>query len=185
MKREEILFYLTDGKIIFYQVHNRREYVYLVDTSLFLKWGEISDVERLTSTVARLSAKLNLGLFYLKPNVTVLYNDVCHCDIKFLYKSALMPIGYNRISFIPISKIVKMIKDSDNLVLSSADCFTLINRKIKVASIEELDFEPVVIGKCDNKHVHFSSEDIIFKTFKSCFTKNGKYGIMEAGDDDV
>lgn len=183
MKREEILFYLREGCITLYQVGNRREYIYKVDTSLFFKWGEISDVNVLQEIVGKLVTKLNLGLFYLKPNVVVLYNDVCMCDIKFLYKSALLPLGYNRVSFVPLSKVARMVKETDALVVSEGDCYTFIKDRYKQASLDGCGFEPIVIGKCEGDHIHFADEDIVFKTFKSCFTKRGKYDIIELGDD--
>lgn len=184
MKRESILFYLKSNKIYFYLMNSKKEYVECLDTSLFFKYGEISNVRLCIEAITKLVEKMNLGLYYLKPNITVLYNDVCYADAKFIYRSVLDTIGYNKIDFVPITKLAAKIKDDKNVVISDGDYYILVKSRRRVDSLNSLDWDPVVIGSVDDKYVHFADEEIIYKTFKSCFTKGGNYDIMVVGDDE-
>lgn len=183
MKRETILFYLSTNSIKIYLKRSKKEYVLKEDTSLFFRYGEISCVKMGKKAVSKIIAKLKFGLYYLKPDVVVLYNDVCSCDNEFLYRGLLEEIDANEIEFVPLTKIAKEISDNDNLVVADGDYYTLVNRGEKVNSLDLLDFEPVIIGKKDDKHVHFSDDSIIWNKFKSYFTKGETYDIMEVGDD--
>lgn len=183
MKREDILVYLTVDKIYLYLLNSKKEYVESLDTSPFFKFGEISNVEYLTAVMTKIVSKMNFGLYYLKPNLHVLYNDVCSCDIKFLYRSAFAPLGYNKINFVRLTKLARSIKDHDNLVIGEGNYYTLVKRGEKVSSIKDIDFEPIILGASDKKHIHYSDEDIIWKSFKSCFTNKSSYDIIDIGDD--
>lgn len=185
MKREEILFYLASNKIYMYLINCKKEYIYDIDTSLFFRLGEISDVYHCSIAIAKILSKMNFGFNYLKPNIKVLYNDICSCDIKFLYESALLPIGYNRIDFVPLTKLVKKIRKDEDLVVSDGDYYTLVNRGEKLMSLNNIDFDPVILGKADTKHIHYSDLDIVWKTFKSHFTNRKSYDIIDIGDDNV
>lgn len=168
-----------------YLINGKREYIFDVDTSLFFKFGEISHVYRCSETIAKILSKMNFGLHYLKPDVKVLYNDVCSCDAKFLYENALAVLGYNRIDFIPMTKLAKKIRKADNLVIFDGECYTLVNRGEKCMTLDSLDFDPIILGKTDKSHIHYSDLDILWKTFKSCFTNKESCDIIEVGDDNV
>lgn len=184
MKREEILFYLSTGKIHVYLVKNKKEYIETLDTSLFFKLGEISNVVRCSEAITKLLSKMNFGLYYLKPNITVLYNDVCSADTKFLYRSVLETLGYNNLNFVPLTKLAKKIGKGKNLVVSDGDYYTLVNRGEKSMSLDSVDFDPIILGKTDKSHVHYSDVDIIWKAFKSYFTNDKSYDMIDVGDDE-
>lgn len=184
MKREEILFYITTDIIHIYLKNANKEYLEKIDTSLFFKLGEISDVDRCSEAITKLTSKMNFGLYYLKPNVYVLYNDVCSCDIKFLYRSSLQALGYNRLNFVPLTRLTSKIHEKKNLVVRDGNYYILIDRGEKRMSLESLDFDPIIIGEANDHHVHYADRDILWKTFKTYFTNKKSYDIMDVGDDD-
>ncbi len=183
MKREEILFYLASDVVHVYLTKSKKEYIEQVDTSPFFKCGEISSVKQLREYIEKFASKLNFGLYYLKPELVVLYNDVCAGDVKYLYRHALSPFGYSKASFVPLSRLVKKIKDDEKVVVCDGNCYTLIDSRRKVESLKGLEFEPIVLGETSRKHIHHSDKEILWKTFKSCFTKGSRYGMMDVGDD--
>lgn len=183
MKRETILFYLSTNSMRLYLVRSKKEYVLKEDTSLFFKYGEIKNVELGRKYLSKIISKLKFGLYYLKPDLVVLYNDVCSCDNEFLYRGLLEEIDANGIKFVPLTKIAMDIRDDENLVVADGDYYTLLNRREKVNSLDSLGFEPVIIGEKDDNYIHFSDDSIIWNKFKSCFTKDETYDIMEVGDD--
>lgn len=156
----------------------------MLDTSLFFKYGEISNVNTCSEAITKIMAKMNFGLYYLKPNIIVLYNDVCSADAKFLYKSVLESIGYNKLSFVPLTKLVKRIGKGKNLVVCDGDYYTLVNRGEKCMSLESIDFDPIILGKNDDSHVHYSDGDIVWKSFKTYFTNKQSYDMIGVGDDE-
>lgn len=184
MKRESILFYMATGKIYLYLLNSKKEYKFKTDTSLFFECGEISNVARCRDAITKIMTKMHFGIYYLKPNFTVLYNDVCWGDTKFLYRTVLDVIGFNEIKFVPLSKLISKIRDDENLVVSDGDYYTLPKRGEKMKSLKSLEFEPIMIGKKDDKHVHYADIDIIYGTFKSCFTKGSNYDMIDVGDDE-
>ena len=185
MKREEILFYLTGEGIHFYLSKNKRDLSSQKDTSLFFKYGEISNVKRCAAEIAKIVAKMNFGLYYLKPNVYVLYNDVCACDAKYLYRGCLAPLGANKLFFVSLVEFVKKIRNDKKLVIADKGYYTLVERREKCKSLQNLDFEPIVIGETGEDVIHYADKDVIWKTFKSCFTNGENYDIMDIGDDVV
>lgn len=184
MKREEILFYLSEGKVRIYLYKSKKEYSYDIDTSLFFKWGEILNVELCSDAITKILAKINFGPYYLKPNLYVLYNDICHCDLKFLYRFALEEFNYNEIRFMPMSKLVELIKNDSNIVVYDKNYYTNIKRGEKTVNPKAIGKDVVIIGKSTSKHVHYSDDDIIWREFKDCFTNQKSYGIMNIGDDE-
>lgn len=173
MKREEILFYMATDKVYLYLVNSKHEKIVDLDTSLFFRFGEIYDIETCSKTITELLLKMNFGTFYLKPNMTILYNNVCRSDIKFLYRYAIRELECNNINFVPLKTVLKMVRDDENLVFFDENYYTLINKEEKCAmeQIETyLDFEPVLVGKSDTIHLHYADEDIVWRTFKTYFT---------------
>ncbi len=183
MKREDILLYMTSKKTYVYLKRSDKEYILDEDTSLFFKLGEISNEKMCEDFFTEISSKMNFGLYYLKPDITVLYNDVCSCDLKFLYSCALRGFNYNLIDFVPLSKVVKIIRDDDNTVVFDDNYYTLIGRGEKSVNESSIDFDPVFIGKKGTDHIHYADEDLIWTTFKSHFTKRRRYDIIDVGDD--
>ncbi len=164
LKRETILFYMTNNKIYLYRSLLKKENIIDTDTSTFFSFGEIKDVEECQKCLRKILSKINLSTIYLKPNFIVLYNDVCNSDIKFLYKEVLKVFDYNKVKFISLSVVTSKITHDENLVIFDHDYYTLVSKEKKLTR-EEFDFNPIMIGKSDNKYIHYSDIDIIWKKF--------------------
>ncbi len=164
-RRETVLFYMVNDKIYLYRTVARKENIIEVDTGLFFSFGEISDVEECQKCLTEIQTKMNFNAIYLKPNFIVLYNDVSHSDLKFLYKEVLKVFDYNEVKFVPISAVATKIRNDENLVVFDKNYYTLIVRREKCMT-DDFDFEPVFIGKKDREHIHYSDADIIWKKFK-------------------
>lgn len=172
MKREEVLFYLTTGKIYLYLKNTKREIIEDIDTSTFFKYGEISSVEDFTNTINDFMNKKKIFTGIFKSNIYVLYNNITNCDLTFLYKSALNSMGFNNIEFISITKVLKTIGSFKRLVLCDEDYFTLIDKKEKVLNLNDITFEPILIGGNMGNFTHYADTDLIWNSFKSHFTNN-------------
>jgi len=184
MKREAILFYLSTDKLRLYRTRGKQEEVFEIDTSLFFEFGEISNVQKCARVLTKYLARMHFGPVYLKPDFIVLYNDVSHSDIKFLYRAVLGEMEANSIKFVPLTRVAKSIRDDENLVLFDKNYYTLVNRGEKLMNLETIDFEPVLIGNEDTSHLHYSEEDIVWRTFKSHFTNLVNCDNMDVGDDE-
>ena len=183
MKREEILFYMTVNKISIYLIEARSEKIIESDTSLFFKLGEISNVLECRKVVTEILSKLNFSFLYLKPNITILYNDVCNSDLKYLYKCVLRELNFNTIFFAPVRKLVKDYINKQNIVIFDENYYTDIDRGEKYLNLKCISFDPILIGKKDNVHKHYAKEDIIWSTFKTYFTNLRSCDKMDVGDD--
>lgn len=171
MKRETVLFYLTNGKIQIYLVNAKKEITVKTDTSLFFKFGEISDVSVCSDTIMDVINSKNILKGILKPSLKVLYNGNTNADLKYLYKSALLPFNYNSIDFIDLNEIIKFIKDDERVIVFDKDYYTFYKDGKKTSDIDYIDFEPILIGIKKSENIHFSDINIIWNTFKSHFTK--------------
>lgn len=171
MKREEVLFYLTTGKIQFYLVNSKKEIFVKLDTSLFFKFGEISDVNLCSDVISDIISKKKILNGILKPTITVLYNDNMYSDLKYLYKTALIPFNYNSIKFIGLNEIIKYIKDDKKVIVFDGDYYTYYKDGFKCKNIDNIDFEPILIGIKSEDNIHFSDQNLIWNTFKTHFTK--------------
>lgn len=183
MKREEVLLYLSIGKVRLYFVNAKDEYIFEEDTSLFFEYGEISNEKLCEEFFLNISSRINLGFYYLKPNIHVLYNDICYSDSKFLYKCALRGLSYNKLDFVPISKLITKIRKKDEVIIFDENYYTLVGKKRKTKSLEGIDFEPIMIGSKQTDNIHYADLDILWNTMKTYFTKGQSYGIIEPGDD--
>ena len=184
MRREEILLYLTQDRINIYFVKAGRETIIDKDTSLFFEFGEISNERECEKVLTEILSKMNFSLFYLKPNLTILYNDVCKSDIRFLYRCSVREVNFNSIYFVPITKLVKNYIKKKNIVVFDKNYYTDIDSGEKFVSEELIDFEQIYIGKKDDKHSHYSESNILWETFKSYFTKIRTCDKMDVGDDE-
>lgn len=184
MKREEILLYISENKFHVYLNSSKEEKIIEKDTSLFFKYGEISNVHACERACTEILSKLNFRLLYLKPNITILYNDVCNADMKYLYKSSLRELNFNAVYFVPLTKLVKDGIKKSNVVVFDENYYTDIDRGEKFMEESCIESEPVYIGKKDNIHIHFSDKDIIWSTFKTYFTNLRTCDKMDVGDDD-
>lgn len=183
MKREEILLYMQNDVTRVYLVNSSKENIINVDTSLFFKFGEISNVALCEKFLTEVLVKVNSGLFYLRPNITILYNDVSYSDIKYLYKSSIKELNFNLVYFVPLSKLVKTYIKKRGVVVFDKNYYTDIDRGCKLKSISGIEFEPILIGGRDNAHTHYSDKDIIWKTFKTYFTNLRSCDKIDVGDD--
>lgn len=183
MRREEMLVFLATDKLYIYSSSAKKEKIIDLDTSQFFQFGEISDVDKCEKIFSENLAKLDFKSFYLKSNYIILYNDITYCDIKFLYKSLFRNIEFNKIAFVPMSRVARRINKSDNLVIFDKNYYTLVSRREKVKSEEDILFEPILIGKTDTDHIHYSDSSIIWKEFKTYFTNARNYDNMDVGDD--
>ena len=80
--------------------------------------------------------------------------------------------NYNDIEFVPITKIVKLINASDNLVLFDKNYYTVFKYNYKTDNVKNINFKPLYIGKVGTQVVHYADDGIVWKTFISYFTKN-------------
>lgn len=183
MKREEILFYLSEGKLSLYFANAQEEKIFDIDTSLFFKCGEISNVQKCENALTEILSKIKFNHSYLKPDLIVLYNDVCYADMKYLFRCALRGFSYNTIRFIKLTKVVKEISKDKNIVVFDKNYYTLIDRGEKCMDDGRLGENPIIIGKSRTAHIHYPEEDIVFRTLKSCFTNADIYDNMDVGDD--
>lgn len=183
MKREEILFYMSEGTVSMYFIRSKLEKIIEVDTSLFFKFGEISDVEKCENMIAELLTKIKFNSSYLKPNLVVLYNDICYADLRYLYRCALRGFSYNTIRFVELSRIAKLLGENKNLVVFDKTYYTSIDRGEKFVNEENLGVNPIIIGKSKSGHIHYPDDKIVWKTFKSHFTNGDIYVNMDVGDD--
>lgn len=184
MRREEILVFLATDKLYIYSVSAKKEKIIDLDTSQFFQFGEISDVEKCEKVISRELSKMDFKTFYLKPNYIILYNDIARSDTKFLYRSLFREIEFNTLAFVPLSKVARRINKSDNLVIFDKNYYTLVNRKEKCKSEDEILFDPIIIGKSDTEHIHYSDSTLIWKEFKTYFTNSRIYDNIEVGDDE-
>lgn len=170
MKKEEVLFYIANGKFYVYLVHAKKEVIEKIDTSSFFKCGEISDVENCQNAIADFVDKKFVLTGFLKPDIKVLYNDTTFCDLKELYKISLLPFNYDDISFIGWNSILKRFHNRERLVVFDCDYYTILKDNIKVQNIDMLKFSPIIIGSKCRDYVHYADLDILWNTFKSRFT---------------
>lgn len=184
MQREEILFYMRSGELDIYQTKSKKEKKIEFDNSLFFEFGEIKNAEEGLKTLSELISSIKLNPFYLKPKLIILYNDICHSDSKFLYKYVLKDLECSEIKFVPLSTIVKKIKDDDRVVVFDKNYYTVIGQKTKIASLDSLDFEPIIIGKKDTNYIHFPDKDTVWKAFKTYFTNSQRCDTIVVGDDE-
>lgn len=184
MQREEILFYMKFGELDIYQTKSKKEKKIEFDNSLFFEFGEIKNAEECMKALSELISSIKFNPFYLKPKLVILYNDACHSDSKFLYKYVLKDLECSEIRFVPLSTIAKKIKDDDRVVVFDGNYYTIINKQIKIESLDDLDFEPIIIGKKDKDRVHYPDKDTIWKAFKTYFTNSQRCDTIVIGDDE-
>lgn len=165
MKREEILVYISSEFIHLYLVNAKKEVIERFDNSFF-RYGEISDVEGLTIEINKAIGNHNIYTGLFKPMLHVLYNDVTNCDLKYLYKAVLSDFNYSDIRFYELSGLIHKINSDTRVVVYDKNYYTLVKKKCKVDNLDNIDFEPIVIGIDDKKNVHFSDKDIIWNQFK-------------------
>lgn len=172
MKREAILFYMQNDKIYIYLSNVKKEIIEKLDTSLLFKYGEISNIKAFRNTIESIIDKNKLLGGILKPNIMVLYNDITNCDLKFLYEIGLEPFSYNKITFFALSELIKEISKNDNIIFFDKDYYTIFKNCKKIKNIDNLDFEPIIIGSNKENNLHYSGNDIIWNKFKTHFTKD-------------
>jgi len=183
MKREKILFFLEKDRINLYFVKSRKEKVIDVDTTLFFKFGEISDVEKCVEVLSEILSKIQFSSYYLKPDIIVLYDGVSYSDMKFLYKFALKEFGYNSLGFVTFKDVVKKITSLENAIVFNKDYYISEEKNKKYIDEKLIDFKPLIIGKNKTEHLHYSDENLLWKTFKTCFTNVKSCDMIDIGDD--
>lgn len=172
MKREVVLFYIECDKIYMYLLKSKKEIIKCINTSFFFNYGEICNVDEFSKVLEKMlhDEKILTGLF--KPILYVLYNDVCNCDLKYLYKTSLLPFNYEKINFVSLSDIVKLINDDSKIVYFDKDYYTVFNGNFKTKDEKDIVFFPIYIGKYNTNSIHYFDNSIVWKTFISRFTKS-------------
>ena len=171
MKREEVLLYISYNRLYLYRVRKKKEVIKKINTSSFFKYGEIYDEERL---IECLDKYINEN-FLIKPNITILFNDICNYDIKFMYKYAFITLGYNKIKFISFTDIFKNNKNYNRLIICEKDRIIDLSNKRIINDIKEASFKPIIIGNNKGNFIHYADEDYIYNTFKSYMLDNYFY----------
>ena len=159
-------------KIYIYLKNSKKEIITNIEASFFFKCGEISDVDKFSKTLEGIIRNEKKLTGFFRPNVIVLYNDVTWCDLKYLYRASLTVLNYEKIEFMPISRIIKMINDSDRIVWFDKNYYTIFKYNFKTIDKNIIDFNPIYIGKNNVKDTHYANENIIWNSFISYFTKN-------------
>ncbi len=167
MKREEVLLYINSNKIYIYLKNKKKEIIKKIDTSSFFKYGEIYNEQKFIDILDR---EFN-EKFLLKPNVTILYNDICNSDIKFLYKEALINLGFNNISFIGYNDLFLNNKFYNRLVILDGDYYIFLKEKNKRKSLSPIAYKPVIIGTKENEYTHYADDNYIYNEFKKYVLK--------------
>ena len=167
MKREEVLLYINSNKIYIYLKNKKKEIIKKIDTSSFFKYGEIYNEQKFIDILDR---EFN-EKFLLKPNVTILYNDICNSDIKFLYKEALINLGFNNISFIGYNDLFLNNKFYNRLVILDGDYYIFLKEKDKRKSLSPISYKPVIIGTKENEYTHYADDNYIYNEFKKYVLK--------------
>ena len=94
------------------------------------------------------------------------------CDIIYLYKEILQDFNYKNIEFIKLSKLREKIKKYDRLHLYEDNYYTSFALNKKFKKIDELSFEPIIIGLNNTNYKHYSDKYFIWNVFLRYFTKN-------------
>ena len=162
MKREEVLLYINTNKIYIYLTHKKKEIIKKINTSSFFKYGEIYNEQNF---IEELDKEFN-EKFLLKPNITVLYNDICNSDIKFLYKEALTNIGFNKINFIGYNELFKSNKFYNRLIILDGDYYIFLKENMKRKDLSPITYKPVIIGTKENEYTHYADDNYIYNEFK-------------------
>ena len=178
MKREAILFFMENNIINIYFPKSKKELNEKIDTSLFFKYGEISNVEEFSNTIEKLIDNKKIISSIIKPDIIVLYNDITNSDLEYLYKIGLNPLNYNKIIFIKLSELIKDINKNEKIIYYDTNYYTIFKTKNKQSNIDNLEYEPLIIGNNQKDNLHFSKKDIIWQYFKTHFTNYKTYGIM-------
>ncbi len=183
MKRESILFYLAVNKLYLYFINSKKETIVELDTSLFFEFGEIKDIKKCQKEIMKILANTKIKNLYVKPNLIILFNDISHSDIVYLYKEVFKELEYNKIYFIPLSKIASEIAPKRDVVVFDKNYYTDFKNNYKLDEQAEFSDDTIFIGLVSDKNLHFSNEFIIWETFKSHFTNGLEYVKMITGDD--
>ena len=170
MHREEVLLYINSTKLYLYRVNKDKDVIKKINTSSFFKFGEIYDEERFINA---LDKHIN-ERFIFKPNITILYNDICNYDIKFLYRYAFDMLGYNKVNFISYTDIFKTNIYDEKLIIYDKDIYIdLYNHNI-IKNIKDIPKSKVLIGNLKDSYIHFADEDYIYNLFKK-YVINSKF----------
>lgn len=170
MKRESILIYLKSGKFYVFLNKAKKEIIEEIDTSSFFEFEEIRSVEKFSEFVSKFIVKNNITNL-IKPKLFVLYNEISHSDIVYLYKMALEEFNYSEIEFIKIGFLISKIEDSDRIVFNDSGCFTSFKFKKKSDNITAFSHDSIIVGDKLEQYIHYSDENLIWNSFKSHFTK--------------
>ena len=170
MRNENILIFLEKNKFYFYNIKTKKEIIEEVDMTSFFEFGEIKSVNKFQEYIKSFLDKYNIASF-LKPNISVLYNDVSYSDQESLYKLVLNEFNYSNISFIKMRKIVSKEDNFERIIYFDGDIYTSFNLGIKQFSLDFINFEPIIIGEKLDGYIHYSDKQILWNLFKSHFTK--------------
>ncbi len=169
-KNKEILIYIDSNYThIYFKNQNR---TIIEKNNNIIKNSEIVNVEKTLKHLLEIDKKYNIYNGYLKPNLTVLYNDLVSCDIIYLYKEVLQDFNYKNIDFIKLSDLIKNIKNSDRILLYDNNCYISFSLCKTFNQLNNLPFEPIIIGSKDSKFKYYSDKFFIWNSFLRYFTKN-------------
>ena len=170
MKREEVLLYINSSKLYLYRINKEKEVIKKINTSSFFKYGEIYNEEEL---IEFLDKQIN-ERYILKPNITILYNDICNYDVRFLYKYAFDMLGYNKIRLISYTDIFKDNNNYEKLVIHDKDIFIDLYHKKVFKDIKNISSKQIIIGNITKDYIHYADEDYIYNMFKK-YIINSKF----------
>lgn len=171
MKREEVLLYINSSKLYLYRIRKKKEVIKKINTTSFFKYGDIYDENRF---IDEMDKYINES-FFIKPNITILYNDICNYDIRFLFRYAFDTLGFNKIRFISYNDIFKNNKNYNRLIIYEKNNIIDLSNKRKINDIKDISFKPIIIGNVKGNYVHYADENYIYNTFKHYMIDNYFY----------
>lgn len=171
IKNNKILIYINDEYFHTYSINNKKEIIEPIKKK-FIVGGEVQNVNLGKKFLDKVDKKYNIYSGFFKPDLTVLYNDVTNCDIKVLYKTLLEDFNYKSINFVSLSDFLKSRKDFNRLFLYENNSYISFRYKKKYESLEEIDFQPIIIGNDNSDRIHYSDKFLIWNNFILGFTKN-------------
>ncbi len=170
MRKEKILLYIKKNKIYLYLTKKKREIIDEVDTSLFFENGEIKNVKECAQVLRQLFQRIKILGNIIKFDIDVLYNDVTSCDLQELYNLVLSQFEPSNVSFTPISSQLTNKNEYKRIIYYDGSTYTSFYNKRKSIFEEELDYNAIIVGKCDSKYIHYTDEDMIWNEYKRDFT---------------
>lgn len=163
---------MITNRVFIYSLNKKKEIVEEVDTSTFFRSSNIKDVKECSRCLQKIVKKYNLINGIIKADINILYNNITMCDIKELYRLALEPLDFNKITYTPIEELLNTLSEPEKIIYYDGEVYTSFYKKKKSSDIKDFSNDIVVVGNIDSEYMHYSSRDLIWEMYKRSFTKD-------------